>query len=183
LGGAHDYPPDTEAFRKPARITRHGRADVAAAARHRGQLLFTVLSSPVVQVKVRQAARIFAPLMMPPAAARMASGGGSGGDRSPTPATLGRAPKFAARQWTPPAAVSHNESPRLLIEPTLIGPPDLPIANNRMSVWGDRLGKIGPPSNGPGNGAESGTAAIPDLGRAGVRAPPGTQTCTMPLAG
>jgi len=86
-------------------------------------LLFTVLSSPAVQVKVKQAGRLFAPVIaayLPEAPKpKPQQGGGGGGDRSPTPASKGRAPKFALRQFVPPAAVVNNPNPKLLIDPTL----------------------------------------------------------------
>src|SRR5207249_7536135 len=75
------------------------------------------------------------------------------------PASKGRAPKFAARQFVPPAAVVNNPSPRLLMEPTLIGPPDVQLPNTNMPVWGDPLAKIGPPSNGPGSGGGIGSGS------------------------
>src|SRR5438876_7929718 len=86
-------------------------------------------------------------------------GGGGGGDRSPTPASKGRAPKFAARQFVPPAAVVNNPNLKLLMDPTLIGPPDVQLPNNNMNVWGDPLAKIGPPSNGPGSGGGIGSGS------------------------
>ena len=131
-------------------------------------LLFTVLSSPAVQVKVKQAGRLFAPVIaayLPEAPKpKPQQGGGGGGDRSPTPASKGRAPKFALRQFVPPAAVVNNPNPKLLMEPTLIGPPDLQTPNNNMAVWGDPLAKLGPPSNGPGSGGGIGSGKNGGIG-------------------
>ena len=45
-------------------------------------------------------------------------GGGGGGDRSPLPASKGRLPKPALRQFTPPMAVVNNPNPKLTMEPT-----------------------------------------------------------------
>src|SRR5437867_2511193 len=119
-------------------------------------LLFTVLSSPAVQVKVKQAGRLSAPVIaayLPEAPKpKTQQGGGGGGDRSPTAASKGRAPKFALRQFVPPAAVVNNANPKLVMDPTLIGPPDLQTPNNNMAVWGDPLARLGPPSNGTGSG-------------------------------
>src|SRR5438876_5537884 len=66
-------------------------------------LLFTVLSNKAVQVKMKEAVHLIAPDLAPymPEAApkpKTMQGGGGGGDRSPTPASKGRALKFAARQ-------------------------------------------------------------------------------------
>ena len=68
-------------------------------------------------------------------------------------------PEFAARQFVPPAAVVNNPNPKLLMDPTLIGPPDVQLPNNNMNVWGDPLAKIGPPSNGPGSGGGIGSGS------------------------
>src|SRR5260370_12621836 len=96
---------------------------------------------------------------MPEAAVKpkVMAGGGGGGDRSPRPASNGRAPKFSPRQFVPPAAVVNNPNPKLLMDPTLIGPPDVQLPNNNMPVWGDPLAKLGPPSNGPGSGGGIGS--------------------------
>jgi len=127
-------------------------------------LMFTVLSNKTVQVKMKEVAHLVAPDLapfMPDIAPKkqVLQGGGGGGDRSPLPASKGRAPKFAARQFVPPAAVVNNPNPKLLMEPTLIGPPDVALPNNNMPVWGDPLAKIGPPSNGPGSGGGIGSGS------------------------
>ena len=44
-------------------------------------------------------------------AAQQMGGGGGGGDRSPTPASKGKLPPVADRQFVPPAAVVHNPLP------------------------------------------------------------------------
>jgi protein TonB len=85
-------------------------------------------------------------------------GGGGGGDRSPTPASKGVAPRFDKEQYTPPTVIIRNEHPKLAMDPTLIGPPDLKIPQPNMNVWGDPLtGVAGPPSNGPGSGGGIGS--------------------------
>jgi len=128
-------------------------------------LLFTVLSNHAVQVKMKEMAHLVAPPdiapYMPEAKPKPKTmqGGGGGGDRSPLPASKGQAPKFATKQFVPPAAVVNNPNPRLLMEPTLIGPPDVQLPNNNMPVWGDPLAKIGPPSNGPGSGGGIGSGS------------------------
>jgi len=127
-------------------------------------LLFTVLSNKAVQVKMKEAVHLVAPDLAPfipdvQPKKQVMQGGGGGGDRSPTPASKGRAPKFAARQFVPPAAVVNNPNPILLMDPTLIGPPDVKLPNNNMNVWGDPLAKIGPPSNGTGSGGGIGSGS------------------------
>lgn len=85
------------------------------------------------------------------------SGGGGGGDRSPLPASRGKAPKFALRQFTPPQQVIANPNARLTMEPTLIGDPSIQLPQINSDQWGDPLGKLGPPSNGPGSGGGIGS--------------------------
>src|SRR5208337_4081412 len=80
-------------------------------------------------------------------------------DRSPTPASKGRLPKPSMKQFTPPMAVVNNPNPKLVMDPTIIAPPDTPLPNVNMPVWGDPLAKIGPPSNGPGSGGGIGSGS------------------------
>ena len=132
-------------------------------------LLFTVLSNKTVQVKMKEAVHLIAPDLAPfipdvQPKKQIMQGGGGGGDRSPTPASKGRAPKFAARQFVPPAAVVNNPNPMLLMDPTLIGPPDVKMPNNNMPVWGDPLAKLGPPSNGTGSGGGIGSGSGGGIG-------------------
>lgn len=128
-------------------------------------LMFTVASSKAVQDKVRQVVPLIAPIDLAPYVPKMApkqvamGGGGGGGDRSPLPASKGRLPRQSLRQFTPPMAVVNNPNPKLVMEPTIIVPPDVPLPNNNMNVWGDPLAKIGPPSNGPGSGGGIGSGS------------------------
>jgi protein TonB len=118
-------------------------------------ILFTTFSNQSVQVKIREVTHLFVPnlsLYIPEAPRKAPQGGGGGGDRSPLPASKGRAPKFSTRQFVPPAAVMNNPNPRLLMDPTLIGPVEIQVPNNNMAVWGDPLAKLGPPSSGLGRG-------------------------------
>jgi protein TonB len=125
-------------------------------------MLFTVFSSKAVQRKVKATVHLVAPdlasyIPQAPQEARIMQGGGGGGDRSPTPASKGRAPKFSPRQFVPPAAVVNNPSPVLMMDPTLIGPVEAQLPNNKLPVWGDPLAKLGSPSNGPGSGGGIGS--------------------------
>jgi len=79
-------------------------------------------------------------------------GGGGGGDRSPLPASFGKLPKFALKQFTPPVAVYNNMNPKLAMEPTLIGDPNTQVANVDYPLYGDPLSKYMTPSNGQGSG-------------------------------
>jgi periplasmic protein TonB len=86
-----------------------------------------------------------------------AGGGGGGGDHSLTPAGKGKAPKFAMTQYAPPTEVYKNPKPILPVAPTLLGPPDLKIANPNMDNFGDPLSKSAELSNGTGGGGGIGS--------------------------
>jgi len=120
-------------------------------------LLMTVSLNKTVQNAVKQqVVPIFAPDLAPLKPQKdISHGGGGGGDRSPTPAAKGKLPKIAMKQFVPPTEVIRNDHPKLAMEPTIIGPPDMPNVN--MPNIGDPLAKIGPPSNGPGSGGGIGS--------------------------
>jgi TonB family protein len=126
-------------------------------------LVFTAALTPTVRHQITGGSVVLvAPALPPdlPAPATVkprTSGGGGGGDRSPLPASRGRAPQFALRQFTPPMAVVANLDPKLTMEPTLIGPPDVHLPNVNLAQYGDPLGKIGPASNCPGSGGGIGS--------------------------
>jgi periplasmic protein TonB len=122
-------------------------------------LLFLVGTSPVAKelAKNTMDAIDLAPYIPTKPAPQQMGGGGGGGDRSPVPASQGKLPKIAPRQFVPPAVVVHNEQPKLIMEPTIIAQADAPLPNVNLSVLGDPLGKIGPPSNGTGSGAGIGS--------------------------
>ena len=129
-------------------------------------LLFTVASSKAVQDKVKETVHLIAPsvdlapyLPQKPKPVAM-GGGGGGGDRSPTPASKGRLPRVAPRQFTPPMAVVNNPNPKLVMEPTLVIPPDVNLPNVNLPNYGDPLSKvIGPLSNGQGSGGGIGSGS------------------------
>src|SRR3954463_7203340 len=128
-------------------------------------LLFTVFSTKVVQDQVKQVTALVMPADIDPYMPKMApkkqtmGGGGGGGDRSPLPASKGRLPKPALRQFTPPMAVVNNPNPKLTMEPTIIAPPDVALPQVNMAQYGDPLARIGPPSNGPGSGGGIGSGS------------------------
>ncbi len=81
-----------------------------------------------------------------------AGGGGGGGDGDVLQASKGRLPKFSMQQITPPAAVIRNENPKLAVEPTVVVPPDIKMAQLNMPNLGDPKSSAIIPSNGPGSG-------------------------------
>jgi TonB family protein len=85
------------------------------------------------------------------------AGGGGGGDHSLLPASKDRLPKAALKQFTPPLAVVHNNDPKLIMEPSIIAPPDARLPEVNLAQYGDPLAKIGAASNGPGSGGGIGS--------------------------
>jgi protein TonB len=90
------------------------------------------------------------------------SGGGGGGDKSPIQAPKGRLPKLAVQQITPPQIVLHNERPKLPVEPTVVVPPQVRMADNHMPNLGNPSAPVlpaPPPSNGTGSGGGIGSGS------------------------
>jgi protein TonB len=88
-------------------------------------------------------------------------GGGGGGDRDKLQAPKGRLPKFSMQQLAPPAMVIRNDHPKLEVEPTVVVPPQVRIAQAAMPNFGDPKSVIpsGPPSNGTGSGGGIGSGS------------------------
>jgi len=87
-------------------------------------------------------------------------GGGGGGDRDKLQASKGRLPKQTMdEQLAPPVAVIRNNHPALPVEPSVVMPPQVRIADNHMPNLGDPMSRIpsGPPSNGTGSGGGIGS--------------------------
>jgi TonB family protein len=123
-------------------------------------LLVLAGTNKTVQQKVVAFIPLIDPVMSPPdmpPKAQTMHGGGGGGDGSTQPATRGRLPKPALRQFTPPVAVANNLNPKLTMEATIIAPPDTVLPNVNMAQYGDPLAKLGPASNGPGSGGGIGS--------------------------
>jgi protein TonB len=78
------------------------------------------------------------------------NGGGGGGGRSPLPANAGAAPRFDQRQFVPPSPPVSQQTPVLLVQPTLVGPSDQRVPRMDATIWGDPKALPGPPSPGPG---------------------------------
>lgn len=124
-------------------------------------LLLLIGTNQRVQQVVKEQITLIAPDLKPynPAPQKKSTmgGGGGGGDRSPIPASKGKLPRLSPRQFVPPAAVVHNENPKLVMEPTLNIQPDAPIPKVNMNVLGDPLAKGNIASNGTGYGAGIGS--------------------------
>jgi protein TonB len=122
-------------------------------------LAFMLGTNKAVQKAVREQISLIAPDLAPykPTAKKDMGGGGGGGDRSPTPASKGKLPKLAMKQFVPPAVVIRNEDPKLVMEPTLVIQPDANIPKVDIAMLGDPLARSGIPSNGTGSGAGIGS--------------------------
>ncbi len=93
-----------------------------------------------------------------------AGGGGGGGDRDVLQASKGKLPKFSMQQITPPAAVIRNLNPKLAVEPTVIVPPDIQVAQLNMPNLGDPKSGAVIPSNGTGSGSGIGSGSNGGVG-------------------
>ncbi len=92
---------------------------------------------------------------------RLSGGGGGGGDRDKIQAPKGRLPKQSMEQFTPPAMVIRNPNPKLAVQPTVVVPPQVRLADNHMPNLGDPKSAIpsGPASNGTGSGGGIGSGS------------------------
>src|SRR5260370_1056383 len=119
----------------------------------------------VEQAKQREIVTLIAPspdTYALPTAKKVVSGGGGGGDHDPLPDPKGRLPKFAMQQITPPQIVMRNEKPKLTAEPTVVVPPQVHMAENRMLNLGSPSSAplpAAPPSNGTGSGGGIGSGS------------------------
>jgi TonB family protein len=89
---------------------------------------------------------------MLPAGAKEAHGGGGSGNHEKLPSSHGQPPRFSAEQLAPPTVLVPRES-KLLVEPTVVGPPNVTFPVDRL---GDPLSAALMPSNGPGSGGAIG---------------------------
>jgi protein TonB len=130
--------------------------------------IFTNVLSPSTEAKSKQigvtSIDISPYIAKLPAGADKAGGGGGGGDRSELPPTKGRAPKFKYTQFTPPEATLKNLNPKLPMDPSLLGPPDLKVANPPLTNMGDPLAASVNYSGGPGGGGGIGTGEAGGIG-------------------
>jgi periplasmic protein TonB len=142
------------------------RSQLMSVAIHIGvvALLFALGTNKHVQQVVKNSITLVAPDIAPYTAdlkpqKKAMGGGGGGGDNSPLPPSKGKLPRPDLKQFTPPMAVVNNPNPRLVMEPTIIAPPDAKLPQVNMPNFGDPFAKVGPPSNGPGSGGGIGTGS------------------------
>jgi len=124
------------------------------------------VSHQIVQKETRQTVTLIAPSPESyalPVAKKVISGGGGGGDHDVIPAPKGHPPKAALQQITPPAIVMHNERPKLAVEPTVVAPPQVHLAESHAPTLGVPAAAPvmpgAPPSNGTGGGGGIGSGS------------------------
>lgn len=102
-----------------------------------------------------------------PVSKKIASGGGGGGENEKLTAPKGRLPKAAMQQITPPEIIVRNEKPKLAADPTVVVPPQLHLADNRMPNLGNPAAvplPSAPVSNGIGSGGGIGSGSGSGVG-------------------
>ncbi|MGH9433627.1 MAG: energy transducer TonB [Terriglobia bacterium] len=110
------------------------------------------------------------------ASVKKSGGGGGGGVREPSPPSKGALPKFSKVQLAPPVTKILIPKPKLPVQPTLLGPPQLKLPQMATNInWGDPQAAPAPSSNGPGTGGGIGTGNGTGIGSGtGGGAGPGT---------
>ncbi|HKV24842.1 MAG TPA: energy transducer TonB [Candidatus Acidoferrum sp.] len=99
-----------------------------------------------------------------PAGAKKAGGGGGANDHTITPVNRGKLPKFKWTQYTPPQVKIQNEHPKLAMDPSLLGPPELKPPTLNAANFGDPLASANSDSLGHGNGTGIGSGTGGGLG-------------------
>jgi TonB family protein len=94
---------------------------------------------------------------------KKAGGGGGGGEHNPVPATRGRLPRFSTIQFAPPMA-RIMPNPKIQMEATVLGPPQLKLPSPDLPNYGDPLAKLITNSGGPGAGGGIGTGSGGGIG-------------------
>jgi protein TonB len=134
---------------------------MASLAAHAAAVALLVTSGIWAAQGVHEVPRVYSHLVtgvspyILPAADDKTGGGGGGGDLDKLQASKGEPPKFSREQFAPPAVVVRNEDPKLPMDATVIGPPNISFPPDPA---GDPIsGIVGMPSNGTGNGGGIGS--------------------------
>ena len=99
-----------------------------------------------------------------PAGANKAGGGGGANDHRMAPVNKGKLPKFQWTQFAAPQAKIQNPNPKLAMDPSLLGPPDLKVPAPNIMSYGDPLAAAYSDSLGNGNGSGIGSGSGGGLG-------------------
>src|SRR5215510_7910272 len=95
------------------------------------------------------------------------AGGGGGGEHAKIFENKGHLPKVAPEQFTPPTVEIRNEKPKLVMEATIVAPPNVKLPDNpNLPNLGNPMSSrvSGPASNGPGVGGGIGSGTHGGLG-------------------
>ena len=123
-------------------------------------VLFIVGATKQGQKAINKAVTLFIPTdadTPQPVTPKKDLGGGGGGDRSPLPASFGKLPKASLRQFTPAVAVYNNMNPKLMMDPSILVPPDVQLPQVNSDHYGDPFSKSNILSNGTGSGGGIGS--------------------------
>jgi protein TonB len=126
-------------------------------------IIGTIIGQHAVKeiVKPKETVELIAPSDMPTLepSKTVSGGGGGGGDRDKIQASQGRLPRQSMQQLAPPVVVVRNEHPLLPVEPTVVIPPQVHIAQPDLPNLGDPLSHMpaSVPSNGTGSGSGIGS--------------------------
>jgi periplasmic protein TonB len=144
-----------------------GKGAVGSTAVHIVALALIIIGTIVAQrtvkeiIKPKETVELIAPSDMPALqpSKTVSGGGGGGGDRDKIQASAGRLPKQSMEQLAPPVVVVRNDHPKLPVEPTVVIPPEVHIAQPNLPNLGDPLSHMpaSVPSNGTGSGGGIGS--------------------------
>lgn len=121
------------------------------------------------QTKLHESVILIAPSLDQvalPISKRATSGGGGGGERQPSP-RIGKFPKPALQQITPPQIVVRAEQPKLVAEASVVAPPQLHLMENSAPNLGNPNAlplPSAPPSSGAGSGGGIGAGTGSGVG-------------------
>ncbi|MBI2683772.1 MAG: TonB family protein [Acidobacteriales bacterium] len=101
-------------------------------------------------------------LTLPPSS-KEAGGGGGGGNLNKLDASAGKPPKFKMDQITPPTAEIKNPDPKLVVNQSVVVPPEVKLPTSQTQV-GDPLSKALLASNGSGIGSGIGSGSGGGIG-------------------
>ncbi len=121
-------------------------------------LLYFGVTNPAVKKAIETRLNIIDPNLKPFIPEKPKGGGGGGGAREITPVSKGKLPKPSLKAFVPPMIV-RNEHPKLVMDPSIIAPPDAVLPQIVANNWGDPLSKFTGMSNGPGSGGGMGSGS------------------------
>jgi protein TonB len=129
--------------------------------------LFTKVLPPSTEAKTKTDVALldispYTPKLPP--GAKPAGGGGGANDHTLAPVNRGKLPKFKWTQFTPPQVHIQNPAPKLPMDPSLLGPPDLRVSNIQAPTFGDPLANGVSDSLGHGSGTGIGSGSGGGLG-------------------